>query len=194
MTAAAPLGVAGAVGDDDPARREGQDPLRAGVGRDADDGDAAPDEGPDDIRFDAAVDEDDRLRGLGVVDADLRRRDLGDEVAGVRIGDLSRFAAQPGGALRPVSGVDEPGHDAVDPEPLGQGPGVDAGDPGDAVLAEPVVDGLPRRGVRRPVAELGDDVARDLRPVRLEAGRVDAVVADQRVGLDRGSGRGRKGR
>ncbi len=35
----------------------------------------------------------------------------------------------------------------------------------------------------RLLAELGDDVTRDARPVGLEAGGIDAVVADERVGL-----------
>ena len=178
-----PLRVARAVGDDDALRREGQDALRIGVRRDAHDGDAAPDEGPDDVHLDAAVDEDDRPPGLGVVDADLRRRDLGDEVAGVGIGDFPGLAPQAGRALRTVAGGEEAGHDAVDAELLRQGPGVDAGDRRDAVLAEPVVERLPRRGVRGMGAELRHDIAGDLRPVRLEAGRVDAVVADERIGL-----------
>ncbi len=37
--------------------------------------------------------------------------------------------------------------------------------------------------MRGPGAELRDDVAGDLGPVGLETGRVDAVVADERVGL-----------
>ena len=91
-----PLRVARAVGDDDAARREVQDAAGVRVGRDADDGHAAPDEGADDPLLDAAVDEDDGRLGPGVGDADLRRRDLGHEVAGVGVGRDAGLAAQPG--------------------------------------------------------------------------------------------------
>jgi len=37
--------------------------------------------------------------------------------------------------------------------------------------------------VRRLLAELGNDVAGDARPVGLEARRIDAIVADERIGL-----------
>jgi hypothetical protein len=37
--------------------------------------------------------------------------------------------------------------------------------------------------VRRLLADLGEDIARDAGPVRFEAPRVDAVVADEGVGL-----------
>jgi len=71
----------------------------------------------------------------------------------------------------------------VDPELFRQGPGVDPRDARDAALPEPVVERLARRGVRGPDAELRDDIAGDLRPLRLETVRVDAVVADEGIGL-----------
>lgn len=175
--------VARPVGDDDPARGEIEDAARVRVGRDADDGDAAPCERADDPHLDAAVDEDDGLAGLGMIDADLRRRDLGHEVAGVGIGDGPGLAAETVGAERAVGDGEQAGHDSVDPELLRQGPGVDAGDPRDAVLAEPVVKRLPRRGVGGGQAELRDDVTGDPGPLGLERRRIDAVVADERVGL-----------
>jgi hypothetical protein len=51
------------------------------------------------------------------------------------------------------------------------------------VLPEPVVEGFHRRFVGRTGAELRNDIAGDLRPFRLEAGGIDAIVADERVGL-----------
>jgi hypothetical protein len=71
----------------------------------------------------------------------------------------------------------------VDAELLGQGPGVDPGDPGDAALAKPVVEGLSGGGVGGMGAELRDDVPGHLRPLGLERSGVDAVVADERIGL-----------
>jgi hypothetical protein len=71
----------------------------------------------------------------------------------------------------------------VDAELLGQGAGVDPGDGRDAALAEPLVERLRRGRVGRLFAELRDDVAGDVRPVRFETRGIDAVIADQRIGL-----------
>jgi hypothetical protein len=64
-----------------------------------------------------------------------------------------------------------------------QGPSVDALDAGNAVFPEPFVEGLGRGRVGRLPAEPRNDVAGDPRSVRLETRGIDAVVADEGIGL-----------
>jgi hypothetical protein len=71
----------------------------------------------------------------------------------------------------------------VDAKLLGQGPGVDPGDPGNAVFLEPAVERLTRCRVGRFFAEFRNNVAGNPGPVGLKARRVDAVIADERIGL-----------
>jgi hypothetical protein len=66
---------------------------------------------------------------------------------------------------------------------LGQRSGVDALDARDGVLPEPLIERLRRGRVGGLLAELRDDIPGDPGPLRFGTRGVDAVVADERIGL-----------
>ena len=157
------LGVAGAVGDDDARGGVVQDAGGVGRGRHADDAHAAAEQALEDAELRPAVDQDDGRLGVLVVDLDFLGRDLGDEVALVRVGDEPGFAPERAEVDFREIRFEDAEHHPVDAELLGQGPGVDPGDAGDAAFLEPVGERLFGGRVGGVVAPLADDVAPDPR-------------------------------
>lgn len=137
----------------------------------------------DDALLGAAVDKDHREPRLAVVHADAVGHDLGHEIAGVEVRKQPGF---PDEAFRvgPVLGRrEQPPHDALVSKLLGQGAGVDPGNPGDAVFLEPFMKIRAGGHMRGVLAMLGHDIADDVRPGGFETFGIYAVVPDERIGL-----------
>jgi hypothetical protein len=94
------------------------------------------------------------------------------------IGGLPELLREAGDLVRIRSDLAFEG--PVLPDPDDEVAGVDAGDPGDLVVPEELVEGLSPVHVGGLAAVLADRQGPDVDPVRLVEGVVDAVVPDQR--------------
>ena len=168
--------VTGPVGEEDAVGTSGQHVGRRRGRRNHLDG-AERREVAQDRALDAEVEGDDAALA-GPDGVRLGRRDLGDEVDPGGAGLGGRGRAQRGF----VGGPEGAGHRPGIADQPGEATGVDAGETGDAVAYEHRLEVALGAAVARPAGQLAHDDAAAERPVGLEVGGVDAVVADVRVG------------
>ena len=168
--------VAGAVGEHDAVISGGEDVLRLGRAGQHRHGTAALTELARDVALGAVVDERHAVQHVAI-----RPEGVGFRRRHLRHGVCDAVGAQGREIVR--HGVADGGvHRARLAQDARDGAGVDAGDPGDVVFFQKRVERLRAAEVRRRGARLAHDIAAHV-AAALKIGRDDAVVADEREGL-----------